>query len=361
VPRRILLLITDLEIGGTPTVVRELATRLNDPPGGVEIEVACLSRWGPVAEQIRTAGVAVTALGARSPIDFPSTVWRLIHLIRGGGFDTVFSFLAHANTVAAAASPFCGGVRFIQSIQTTQPRPRWHWRVQRCIQGAAEKVVVPSPSAARVAREWSDVPPAKLVVISNAIEPDDFPRSPIPGKSPRPYPIGFIGRLDPVKRVDRLLADMQSVDRQTRGGVHLHIFGDGIERGNISREIDRLGVEGVVTMHGAVPRPQEALARIGLLVLRSEAEGFGLVLIEAMAAGVPVIGTDVPGICDVIDDGVNGLLADPMSDSAVARAIVRLIDDPSLQNRLIDGGLRTVHEHFSWRVVIPQYRRLLGI
>ena len=62
--RRILLLITDLEIGGTPTVVRELAVRLHDPPG-VHVEVACLSKWGAVAEQLREAEIEVTALNAR--------------------------------------------------------------------------------------------------------------------------------------------------------------------------------------------------------------------------------------------------------------------------------------------------------
>ena len=61
--RRILLLITDLEIGGTPTVVRELAVRLHRPPY-VFVDVACLAKWGPVADQIQAAGISVTALGA---------------------------------------------------------------------------------------------------------------------------------------------------------------------------------------------------------------------------------------------------------------------------------------------------------
>ena len=63
--RRILLLITDLQIGGTPTVVRELACRLHHPPE-VQIEVACLAAWGEVADQLRAAGIPVTALGARN-------------------------------------------------------------------------------------------------------------------------------------------------------------------------------------------------------------------------------------------------------------------------------------------------------
>src|SRR5690348_783057 len=140
--RRILLLITDLEIGGTPTVVRELATRLNHPPD-VEVEVACLSKWGPVADQLRDAGVAVTAFDARGPRDLVRTTRRLRDLARDRKIDTVFSFLVHANVVAALASRKLPGVRFLQSIQTVQPRPDWHWLAQRWAHRYAERIVVP--------------------------------------------------------------------------------------------------------------------------------------------------------------------------------------------------------------------------
>src|SRR5947207_11286181 len=83
--RRILLLVTDLEIGGTPTVVRELAIRLNDPPR-VKLEVACLGKWGPVADQLRQAGVEVTALGAAGVRDI-GVVWRFIKLVRERQID----------------------------------------------------------------------------------------------------------------------------------------------------------------------------------------------------------------------------------------------------------------------------------
>src|SRR5438876_3230107 len=144
-PRRILLLITDLEIGGTPTVVRELALRLNNPPQ-VTIEVACLSSWGPVADELRAAGVIVHALAAQSIRDL-GVILRYLALVRRRGYDTVFSFLIHANAVAAIGRFFLR-YRLIQSIQTTQPRPRWHWWLQRLLHPSAQRIVVPSPSAA---------------------------------------------------------------------------------------------------------------------------------------------------------------------------------------------------------------------
>ena len=350
--RRLLLLNTDLELGGTPTVVRELATRLHDPPR-VVAEVACLGKWGPVAEQIKAAGIEVTALGARGVGD----IWvirHLIDLVRAKKIDTVFSFLVHANSIAAAAKPACDGVRFFQSIQTTQAYPAWHWRVQRFVHHAAERVIVPSPSVANVAEHRARVPADKIVVIPNAIDPESFVLSSIPAVDPRPYPIGFLGRLDPVKMVPDLVAAAGLLGDR----IHLHIFGDGPDRERIRAQILR---PGSVTFHGAVARPQDALSRIGLLVLPSVSEGMPMVLIEAMAAGVPVVGRDVPGVRDVIVDGITGMLAASLGVKELSDVIARVVDDAALRQRLIDNAMRDVRVRFTWEQVIPQYRIALGL
>jgi glycosyltransferase involved in cell wall biosynthesis len=356
---RILLLITDLEIGGTPTVVRELALRLRrgmDTASSNHVHVACLAPVGPVAHQIQSAGIPVTPLNAKGPRDlavFP----RFSGLLAEHGFDTVFSFLVHANAVAAASTPFRKGVRYIQSIQTTQPDPRWHWRVQRLVHRFAETIVVPSESVAEAAVERSAIPRSKIQVIPNAVEPAEFAGIPPITGDPRPFPIGFIGRLDPIKRIPDLL---EAVYRLA-GLVHLHVFGDGPQRPDIEHEIANLAISHLVTLHGATPRPHDALARLGLLVLPSAAEGFGLVLIEAMAAGVPVLATNAPGIRDVVTDNQNGLLV-PVGDAgALARSIERLITDPQLRARLVEGGKQSVQQRFSWTSVIEQYRALLRL
>lgn len=364
VARRILLLITDLEIGGTPTVVREIAVRLNAAQAA-HVEVACLSRWGPVADQLRDAAVRVTAFGAHSSLELPQMVRRLLRIIREHQIDTVFSLLIHANTVAAISSRFCRGVRFIQSIQTTQPYPRWHWWLQRMVHHAAEKVIVPSPSAAKVAHEWTEVPEQKIVVIPNAVDVDEFRITgfqPVPDSQHRletrdTVRVGFIGRLDPVKRIPDLLHAIASLENRFR----LDIYGNGSERDHIESLIDRLGITDRVTMHGTIARPERAMRRIDVLVLPSQAEGFGLVLIEAMAAEVPVVATDVAGICDVVRDRETGLLVPVASPHTLAAAIRRIADDARLRERLVENGLAEVRKQFTWDVVLPQYQSLLCI
>ena len=350
--RRLLLLNTDLEIGGTPTVVRELAIRLRDA-GAAQVEVACLGRRGPVADEIAEAGIGVTALDARGPSDL-LVLRRLIRLISDRKIETVLSFLVHANAMAAAASLSLQDVRFFQSIQTTQPRPRWHWPVQGLAQWAARRVIVPSESVATVAREWAHVPAEKIVVIPNAIDVNEIAVREVARVGTAT--IGFIGRLDPVKHIPDLIDAMRRLD-----GVRCLIFGEGQQRAELEKQIAELGLGDRVILRGATKGPTEALSQIDLLVLPSEAEGFGLVLIEAMAAGVPVVATNAPGIRDVVRDGRTGLLVPVGAPDRLASAIARLLNDEALRKRLVDAARSDVINRFSWESVLPRYIAALGL
>ena len=93
----------------------------------------------------------------------------------------------------------------------------------------------------------------------------------------------------------------------------------------------------------------------------SEAEGMPMVPIEAMAAGVPVVATDVPGTRDVVRHEQNGLLVPPNSPAKLAAAMRRVVEDVRLRQSLIEGGLRDVAERFSWSSAIAEYRRLLKL
>jgi glycosyltransferase involved in cell wall biosynthesis len=350
--RRLLLLNTDLEIGGTPKVVRELAIRLRDA-GAAQVEVSCLGRRGPVADEIAEAGISVTPLDARGPSDL-LVLRRLIRLISDRKFDTVLSFLVHANAMAAAASLWLRDVRFFQSIQTTQPRPRWHWPVQGLAQWAARRLIVPSESVATVAREWAHVPGKKIVVIPNAVDVNEiaFKAASLAGIPT----VGFIGRLDPVKHIPDLIDAIGQLD-----GIRCLIFGEGQQRADLARQIAELGLADRVILRGPIKGPAEALSQIDLLVLPSEAEGFGLVLIEAMAAGVPVVATNAPGIRDVVRDGQTGLLVPVGAPDRLASTIARLLNDAPLRKRLVDTARADVTDRFSWDSVLPRYVATLGL
>ena len=351
--RRILILNTDLERGGTPTVVRDVATRLNAP--GVHVQVACLGRRGPLADEIEAAGLTVTALGACGPTDL-RVINTLSGLIGGGGFDTVLSFLVHANAAATLTSFRHSRVRYFQAIQTTQRRPAWHWWVQAAVQGRAERIIVPSQSVADCAHVRSLVGRRRIVVIPNAVDVDRFQRIARIAAAGE-FRLGFIGRLDPVKHVPNLVTAMSRIEAR----VALHIFGDGPDRARIEQTVARLGLSGRVTLHGMVACPEDALSQIDAIILPSEAEGLPMVLIEAMAAGVPIIATDAPGIRDVVQNGRTALMV-PVGDvAALASAIGRLAGDVGLRDQLVAEARVTVAQRFTWERVMSQYGKVLQL
>ena len=141
----------------------------------------------------------------------------------------------------------------------------------------------------------------------------------------------------------------------------MHIFGEGGEHARIEQQIAQLRIKNLVTLHGSISHPANALRQIAMLILPSEAEGFGLVLIEAMSAGVPVIATNAPGIRNVVTNDRTGLLVPIGSPPALTAAIERMIDDTPLRNRIVTQAKVEVLQRFTWDAILPHYRELLGL
>jgi glycogen synthase len=164
-----------------------------------------------------------------------------------------------------------------------------------------------------------------------------------------------------VKRVDDLFGSMMLLSQGWKLPVTLDVYGDGPDRPRLQRLLENLDLSPVARMRGFTRDVPLVLAQLDCLVLPSMAEGFGLVLIEAMASGVPVIGTDVPGIRDVVRHEETGLLTSVISSSALAFSIRRMMEDAELRSRLVANARREVAERFSWDVILPRYKELLGI
>ena len=178
----------------------------------------------------------------------------------------------------------------------------------------------------------------------------------------------FAGRLIEWKGVDYLIKAFAQV-LEKRSDVRLLILGSGPRKSILEDLSKELNIQQKVEFHDAVCQEELVLyySRSDVFVLPSivsdsgETEGLGVVLLEAMAGGLPVIGTRVGGIPDIIKDGETGLLAQPRNPGDLAHKIEMLLADKELRQRLGKGGHDFVKQGFSWRHIAAKYLELFEL
>ncbi len=171
--------------------------------------------------------------------------------------------------------------------------------------------------------------------------------------------VGTVGRLSIEKGLDILLKAGALILRD-HPDMKIVIAGDGPERAKLGRLTRDLDIEANVTFLGEIPHEgvPSVLATFDVFAMPSRAEGFGVAAIEAAAMGIPVVGSDVHGIPDVVDHGRTGLLVPPGDEQALARAIARLADDVRLRKTMGENARAFVAERYDWRENAAQMERI---
>lgn len=199
------------------------------------------------------------------------------------------------------------------------------------------------------------VPAERLRLVPEGLELD--PWEPVAAAGDRePFRVLCVARQYPRKRIVDLISAFALVLRQ-EPRARLTLIGDGPEHGALLAQVRRLGLEEQVAILGAVASDAEVrrwYARASVFCLPSEQEGFGIVFLEAMAAGLPVVSTTAAAIPEVVPDGRAGLLVAPRDPAALAAALLRLLGDPELQNRCRSFGREHVRQ-FSWDRVAERF------
>jgi glycosyltransferase involved in cell wall biosynthesis len=202
--------------------------------------------------------------------------------------------------------------------------------MQRFTVNSAMRIIAPSNYLARIVKGWlkSGRP---IDVIYNGVEFVHI--RPAHGEDKKVDDLNLIvtsGRLVPWKGIGEL------IDIVARSSWKLIILGDGPEREKMERKIKSLKAEGKVQLLGQVLHTDAQMwfARAAVFVLNSRYEGLSHTLIEAMAAGAPVVATNVGGNPEVIEDDVNGLLCEVGNVAALERSLTLLMQDVSLRERL---------------------------
>ncbi len=170
----------------------------------------------------------------------------------------------------------------------------------------------------------------------------------------------FVGTLRPMKGVRYLIYAMKAISVHSPG-VLLVIAGGGGEIAELQEMVKREGLSNNVRFEGKILNSQvpEYLAASDVFVLPSLSEGFPVSVLEAMAAGLPIVATRIGALTDIIQDGVNGLLVEPNSPADLSLKINSLLDDPGLESRTKENNLAEV-QNYSWERVARSLEYIYG-
>lgn len=224
----------------------------------------------------------------------------------------------------------------------------WLWR-------RASAVVANSGGLADLARRFA--PDVDVSIVPNGVDADLFrPAERAEQAETGRVVLLFVGRVVRQKGLDLVLQALPALP----AGVTLRVVGDGPARPALEAQAETLGIADRVSFLGWLGRDElpSAYAGADLFVFPSRDEGMPNAVLEAMAAGLPVMGTRIAGNRDLIVDGETGLMVEADDAAGLRMGLERLVKDPELRMRMGAQGRRRVLEHFSWRAVASAYREL---
>ena len=340
-----------LEIGGLEIVVANLARQIGRR---FQLHIVCLEGLGPIATRLEHAGVAVECIGTPDT-SVASSILRLRRRLQALRPDLVHTHNEKAHIRGALAS--LGLFPAPALVHTRHGETRatgWAAMANRLAVWRSEFIVSVSEKASAIGRaEGASV--RRTRVIRNGIDLTDSPFGFDCG-TPRGRVVA-IGRLTPVKDFATLLRAVRRV-ADLHPAFTLDLVGDGPSRPDLEQLSRQLGMEHHVTFHGARPDPRTLLAGARLFVQSSLSEGISLTLLEAMAAGVPIVATRVGGTPEVVDHGVTGLLVPPQDPAALADAILTLLADTRLADRMSRSARMRAEQEFDLRAMTASYEAL---
>jgi glycosyltransferase involved in cell wall biosynthesis len=348
---KVVHLIDHLGAGGSQAMLLDLLERRGP---GIRPEVWTLrDRTLPsAAQRLRAAGARLRCLdmSVRNPLG----LCALPAWLARARPDLLHTRLDVSNTFGAALALTLGKgrPRIVCQIENDPGQhyrrgPRW---LLARMAARVDAFILLSPSL-RASTEPFLRGARRVAVVQPGIDLDRFDPAAVDAASvrqlrgPARRVIGTVARLAGQKGIETLLEAAPRL-LKAASNTRILIAGDGPDRAVLELRASRLGIAGAVEFLGHRHDIETVHAALDAMVLPSRHEGFGVVFLEAMAMGVPVVGTRVVGTIDAIEDGVTGLLVPPAQAGALAAAVLRLFDDPPLRRRLVEEASRRVRaEH----------------
>jgi glycosyltransferase involved in cell wall biosynthesis len=360
----VLQLLHSLNVGGAEMLAARLARRLRDK---FRFVFACLDELGPLGHDLQSDGFTVRLLGRKAGIDWNCPL-RLAHLMRDEHVNVLH---AHQYTpfFYGMAARMRGARRPILFTEHGRHQPDYPRRkrmlANRLFLSRRDRVVAVGHAVRRALIDNEGIPDRRIDVIYNGVDVAHFAnlhefrpelRQEL-GLSDDDFAIVQVARLDYLKDHLTAIRCMARVARENPR-VRLLLAGDGPERAQLEFEVNRLNLSETVRFLGLRKDVDRLLHAADLFLLTSVSEGIPLTVIEAMAARLPVVATDVGGMSEIVLNDVTGLLAPAKDDASLADRVLQLSRTPDKRRQLGEAGFDRARKLFDEFRMCSEYSRL---
>jgi glycosyltransferase involved in cell wall biosynthesis len=372
---RVAYLVGSLKPGGAEKQMLALAVRL--PRDRFQVDFVTIAGPGEYDARAKAAGLGIRSLGAAGSSDSgmlvrlahrASKTMRYVAVARAARYDVVDAWLYPADVLAALSRSLTGTPIIIAGRRNLGDFYATWGPMDRLMSAVAKRLtdVVVANSAAVGANtlEREHLKPAQLRIIRNGVELIESPssderaelRSAL-GVSTNEFLIGCVANYRPVKCLDLLIDAFASLE-EANTRLRLVLVGEGPIRADLQQRIDALGLEGRVRLHGSVVDPKPLYGAFDLVVQASRSEGLPNALLEAAAAGLPIVATAAGGTAEIVIDGRTGLLVPSGDAAALASALHRAVADHGLRTRLGTAAREHVAAMFGMERFVAEFAAL---
>ena len=337
------------------TVMRELAVR------GYSVTLICK----PDAEIISHAKKEkIDVLPIRIAGDFdPISISQLVKVYKKRKIDIVIANVGKDIRLAGLAAKFVKGVSVI-ALHQVDREIKNNLRYRFTYNSLAKMIVVNSLATKNTLLKnapW--LLDEKIKVVYHGIDYEKYSTANKRdlrmefGLSPQDLIIGFVGRLSIQKGIIYMLDAFKLVVEKFKN-VQLIIAGTGELEVMVEEFVSKFNLENRIHLLGFRKDISDLMKTFDIFLLPSLWEGFGIVLIEAMAAEKPIVATNTSSIPEIVKDGRNGILVPPENAEAISNALMKLISEPELRLKFGDEGLKIVKEKFTIHRMINDYENI---
>lgn len=360
---RLMQITHDLAIGGLQQVVVNLCRTIDRDL--FDMSVLCLRELGSFAPEVESLGIKVYFLPQKDTGTDYLSFLKVGKILKENSVEVIHTH----NTqpfVDGTLGALMSGVKTIIHTDHARdfPDKRRYMVAEWAMSQFAYKVVGVSEHTSENLMKYEKISPSQIVTIHNGIDGSKYDIA-VDRKAKR-RELGITGdgpviglgvRLSEQKGITYLLKAMPGIV-QAFPEITLVIAGDGPLEKDLKAEAKTLGLEGKVLFIGPRLDIPDLLKTFDLYVLPSLWEGLPMVLLEAMAAGCPIVATDVGGVSRAIEHGLNGSLVKPKHPDLLTREITRLLLDDQLRSQYSNNGRKIFEEHFSARAMTSRYEQL---